>query len=128
MALTGVSASSVGILGIAGSLRAGSYNRMLLRATQEELPLGVAFELYDIAPLPFYNADVEALGDPEAVVALKTAIRAADALLISTPEYNHGIPGALKNALDWASRPHRKSSLDCKPIAIMGATAGRGST
>jgi chromate reductase len=84
--------------------------------------------LYDLEPIPFYNADVEARGDPEPVVAFKAAIRAADALLIATPEYNHGVPGVLKNALDWASRPHRASPLDCKPTALLGATAGRGST
>jgi chromate reductase, NAD(P)H dehydrogenase (quinone) len=116
------------VLGIAGSLRAGSYNRALLRAAQEEAPPGMEIQLYDIALLPFYNADVEAQGDPEPVASLKGAIRAADALLIATPEYNHGVPGALKNAVDWASRPHRTSVLACKPVAILGATAGRGST
>jgi chromate reductase len=116
------------ILGIAGSLRKGSYNRALLRAAQEEAPEGMAIVIYDIAPIPFYNADVEARGDPKPVAAFKTAMRAADAVLIATPEYNHGVPGVLKNALDWASRPHRSSPLDCKPVAVMGATAGRGST
>jgi chromate reductase, NAD(P)H dehydrogenase (quinone) len=116
------------ILGVAGSLRAGSFNRALLRAAQEERSPDLQVRLYDIAPIPFYNADVEARGDPEPVEAFKAEIRAADAVLISTPEYNHGIPGVLKNALDWASRPHRSSPLDCKPVAIMGATAGRGST
>jgi chromate reductase len=116
------------ILGIAGSLRAQSYNRALLRAAQEEAPAGMAIALYDIASIPFYNADVEAAGDPEPVAAFKTAIRGADGLLIATPVYNHGVPGVLKNAVDWASRPHRASPLDCKPVAIMGATAGRGST
>src|SRR5262249_16201815 len=110
--------SPLKVLGIAGSLRAGSYNRALLRAAQEEAPTGMVIQLYDITPIPFYNADVEAHGDPEAVVAFKTAIRAADALLFTTPEYNHGIPGVLKNAIDWASRPHRASALDCKPIAL----------
>ena len=120
--------ASLHVLGLAGSLRKGSYNRALLRAAQHEAPSGVEIEFYDIASIPFYNADVEAQGDPEPVVAFKTAIRAADALLIATPEYNHGVPGVLKNALDWASRPHRASPLDCKPVALMGATAGRGST
>jgi chromate reductase, NAD(P)H dehydrogenase (quinone) len=116
------------ILGIAGSLRAGSFNRALLRAAREEASSGIEIDLYDISSVPFYNADVEAVGDPEPVAVFKAAIRAADALLIATPEYNHGVPGVLKNALDWASRPHRASPLDCKPVAIMGATAGRGST
>ncbi|MGO8950648.1 MAG: NADPH-dependent FMN reductase [Ktedonobacterales bacterium] len=128
MAQTDFFSANVSILGIAGSLRAGSYNRGLVRAAQEEVPPGVEIQLYDIATVPFYNADVEAVGDPEPVVAFKQAIRGADALLISTPEYNHGIPGVLKNALDWASRPHGRSPLDCKPVAVMGATAGRGST
>jgi hypothetical protein len=113
------------ILGIAGSLCRGSYNRALLRAPQEGSPSGVDISLYDTAPLPFYNADVEAAGDPEPVRAFKEAMRDASALLIATPEYNHGVPGVLKNALDSASRPHRFSSLDCKPVAVMGATAGR---
>ena len=122
------SSSPVRVLGIAGSLRAGSYNRALLRAAQEEAPLGMEIQLYELASIPLYNADVEARGDPEPVVAFKAAIRAAEALLLATPEYNHGVPGVLKNAVDWASRPHRTSPLDCKPVAIMGATAGRGST
>lgn len=121
-------AHPVRVLGIAGSLRGGSYNRALLRAAQEDMPPGMTIHIYDIAPIPFYNADVEAQGDPEAVAAFKATIRTADALLIATPEYNHGVPGVLKNAIDWASRPHRASPLDCKPIAILGATAGRGST
>ena len=116
------------ILGIAGSLRAGSFNRALLRAAREEAPSSIEIDLYDISAVPFYNADVEAVGDPDPVAVFKAAIRAADALLIATPEYNHGVPGVLKNALDWASRPHRASPLDCKPVAIMGATAGRDST
>jgi chromate reductase len=132
MAMTTADVSSVPtplrVLGLAGSLRAGSYNRALLRAAQEEAPDGMEIQIYDIATVPFYNADVEAVGDPAPVVAFKTAIRAADALLIATPEYNHGIPGVLKNALDWASRPHRAAPLECKPVAVMGATAGRGST
>ena len=138
MAMTSAGASSVPspssapsalrIVGIAGSLRVGSYNRALLHAAQEEAPPGVEIELYDVAPVPFFNADVEARGDPKPVAAFKTAIRTAGGLLIATPEYNHGVPGVLKNALDWASRPHRASPLDCKPVAIMGATAGRGST
>src|SRR5260370_15872126 len=82
----------------------------------------------DIAPIPFYNADVEARGDPEPVAACKPAIRAADALLIATPEYNHGVPAVLYNAIDWASRPHRTPPLDCNSVALMGATAGRGPT
>ena len=116
------------ILGIAGSLREGSYNRSLLRAARELLPADVELAEFDIRGLPFYDGDVEAAGDPEPVVALKDAIREADALLIATPEYNRGVPGALKNAVDWASRPPLSSPLTGKPVAIIGASTGRGGT
>jgi chromate reductase len=116
------------ILGIAGSLREGSYNRALLRAARELVPEGVGLDELDIRGLPFYDGDVEAAGDPEPVVALKQAIHNADALLIATPEYNRGIPGVLKNAIDWASRPPLASPLTAKPVAIMGASTGRGGT
>jgi chromate reductase, NAD(P)H dehydrogenase (quinone) len=116
------------VLGIAGSLRAGSYNRALLRAAQELATAGMEITTFDLAPIPLYNGDVEAKGDPEPVAALKAAIREADALLIVTPEYNFGVPGVLKNAIDWASRPPRGSVLQGKPAAIMGATPGMGGT
>ena len=116
------------ILGIAGSLREASYNRALLRAALELLPAGVELEELDLRGLPFYDGDLEAAGDPKPVVSLKQAIREADALLIATPEYNRGIPGALKNAIDWASRPPLASPLTSKPVAIMGASTGRGGT
>jgi chromate reductase len=118
----------VKILGIAGSLRKASYNRALLRAARELLPATVELEELDLRGLPFYDGDLEAAGDPEPVAALKHAIREADALLIATPEYNRGIPGALKNAIDWASRPPLASPLAGKPVAIMGASTGRGGT
>jgi chromate reductase len=116
------------VLGIAGSLREGSYNRGLLRAAQELAPAGVEIELYEIGDLPFYNGDVEAAGPPEVVRRLREAIGAADALLLATPEYNRGTSGVLKNAIDWASRPPRQSVLDGKPVAIMGATTGISGT
>jgi chromate reductase, NAD(P)H dehydrogenase (quinone) len=116
------------LLGIAGSLRKGSYNRSLLRATRELLPDGVEIVEFEIGALPFYDGDVEAAGDPEPVVALKDAIREADALLIATPEYNRGVPGVLKNAVDWASRPPLGSPLTGKPVALIGASTGRGGT
>jgi chromate reductase, NAD(P)H dehydrogenase (quinone) len=116
------------ILGIAGSLRESSYNRALLRAARELLPEGVELVEQDIGSLPFYDGDVEAAGDPEAVVRFKQAIREADAILIATPEYNRGVPGVLKNAIDWASRPPLGSPLTGKPVAIMGASTGRGGT
>jgi chromate reductase len=115
-------------LGIAGSLRRGSYNRGLIRAAIELAPAGARVIPYDLIDLPLYNGDVEAEGDPEPVAAFKRAIAAADALLIASPEYNHCIPGVLKNAIDWASRPARASVLTGKPVAIMGASTGRGGT
>jgi chromate reductase, NAD(P)H dehydrogenase (quinone) len=118
----------VRILGIAGSLREGSYNRSLLRAARELLPADVELVEHDIAALPFYDGDVEAAGDPGPVVRFKEAILDADALLIATPEYNRGVPGVLKNAIDWASRPPLGSPLTGKPVAIMGASTGRGGT
>lgn len=119
---------SLCVLGFAGSLRAGSYNRALLRAAQDLAPAGMAITSFDLAPIPLYNADVEAAGDPAPVAAFKTAISAADALLIVTPEYNYGVPGVLKNALDWASRPPKGSPLENKPTAILGASQGSGGT
>ena len=115
-------------LGIAGSLRRGSYNRGLIRAAIELAPAGARVIPYDLIDLPLYNGDVEAEGDPEPVAAFKKAIAKADALLIASPEYNHCIPGVLKNAIDWASRPARASVLTGKPVAIMGASTGRGGT
>jgi chromate reductase, NAD(P)H dehydrogenase (quinone) len=96
----------VKVCGIAGSLRRSSYNRSLLRAAVELAPEGMSIAIFDrVGEIPLYNADVEAVEDPEAVPAPKDAIREADALLIATPEYNYGIPGVLKSAIDWASRP-----------------------
>jgi chromate reductase len=113
------------VCGIAGALRAGSYNKALLRAAQELAPAGMEIRTFErLREIPPYDADVEAKGDPEPVAALKHAIREADALLIATPEYNYGVPGALKNAIDWASRPPGKSPLNRKPAAIMGASPG----
>jgi chromate reductase len=111
------------VLGIAGSLRKDSYNRMALLAAQKLAPEGMQITVADLAPIPFYNEDVRTAGEPEAVTALKAQVRAADALLIVTPEYNFSIPGVLKNALDWMSRPP-EPPFDGKPVAIMGATTG----
>lgn len=119
---------SLTFLGIAGSLRRASYNRGLIRAASEATPAGIQVVLYDLAEIPLFDADVEAEGDPPAVAKFKGAIAAADALLIATPEYNHCVPGVLKNAIDWASRPARRSVLTGKPVAIMGASTGRGGT
>jgi chromate reductase len=116
------------IVGFAGSLRRASYNRGLIRAATELAPTGIVVEAFDLTDLPLYNQDVEDAGEPAAVVAFKRAMARADALLVATPEYNHGIPGVLKNAIDWASRPHVTSPLRDKSVAVMGASPGRGST
>ena len=115
---------SLKVLGFAGSLRLASYNRALLRAAQERAPDGMVIEVFDLAPVPLYNGDVEAQGDPPGVAALKAAIRAADAVLMVTPEYNHGVPAVMKNAVDWASRPAREAPLGGKPVGIIGASPG----
>jgi chromate reductase len=116
------------VVGIAGSLRRGSFNRGLLRAAVHVAPPGMRLAVHDLADLPMFNADVEALGDPDPVRRFKEAIATADALLIATPEYNRCVPGVLKNAIDWASRPARQSVLTNKPVAIMGASTGGGGT
>jgi chromate reductase len=119
---------ALSFLGIAGSLRQGSYNRGLIRAAVEVAPAGTSVVSYDLAEIPMFNADIEAGGDPPAVADFKRAIAAADALLIATPEYNHCVPGVLKNAIDWASRPARQSALTGKPVAIMGASTSPSGT
>src|SRR5262245_35023438 len=116
------------VTAIAGSLREASFNRALLRAAVELQPETMAIEIFDLEGLPLYNEDLEQRGDPERVAALKEAIAAADALLIACPEYNFGISGPLKNAIDWASRPPGKSNLIGKPAAIIGASPGPGAT
>ena len=116
------------ILGISGSLRERSYNTALLQAAAELAPPDVEFELFDLSAIPLYNDDVESVGDPEPVAELREAVARADALLIATPEYNRGTSGVLKNALDWLSRPALASVLRWKPVAIMGASSGRGGT
>lgn len=112
------------ILGVAGSLRAGSLNRALLRAAVELAPPGLAIETFDLKAVPLYDGDVEAAGDPPGVAAFKAAIAEADGVLFVTPEYNHGVPGVMKNAVDWASRPPRTAPLGGKPVALMGASPG----
>jgi len=116
--------ADVKVLGFAGSLRQGSYNRALLRAAVQRAPAGMRIDPFDISVIPLYNGDVEAAGEPEGVAAFKAAIRAADAVLMVTPEYNHGVPGVMKNAVDWASRPPRNSALYAKPVGIIGASPG----
>ena len=115
------------VLGISGSLRKASFNSGLLRAAQEVSPEHMEITIFDIKDLPFFNSDVEALGDPASVQSLKTAIRDADAVLFATPEYNWGTSGALKNAIDWASRDGEERSLMGKPVTLIGA-GGRAGT
>ncbi|PYQ19004.1 MAG: hypothetical protein DMF79_13600, partial [Acidobacteria bacterium] len=93
------------VLGVAGSLRKASYNRSLLHAARDLAPPGMSLRTFELDAIPLYNADVEVVGDPGPVAAFKQAVREADALLVATPEYNYGVPGVLKNAIDWASRP-----------------------
>jgi len=116
-------ATPLQILGLSGSLRKKSYNTAALRAARQFLPDGMAMEIFDLAPIPIYNEDVREQGFPEPVQALRNRIAAADAMLIVSPEYNYSIPGPLKNAIDWVSRPPNQP-FDGKPIAIMGATPG----
>jgi chromate reductase len=112
------------ILGIAGSLRAGSLNDQLLRLSAEELPAGVSLDVYDgLAEIPPYDQDLDDL-QPDAVDRLKQAIADADAVLVATPEFNGSIPGHLKNAFDWVSRPRDESPIRSKPVAVIGASTG----
>lgn len=117
-------ASVIKVLGFAGSLRRASFNRALLSAAQAQAPEGMAITTFDLAAVPLYNGDVEAEGDPEGVTAFKQAIREADAVLMVTPEYNHGVPGVMKNAIDWASRPPQSAPLARKPVGVIGASPG----
>jgi chromate reductase, NAD(P)H dehydrogenase (quinone) len=113
------------ILGISGSLRRDSYNTKLLHAVEELLPDGVELEVYEeLKSVPPYDEDDETDGSPAAAVHLRDAIAHADAVLFATPEYNGSVPGQLKNAVDWASRPHRVSALWGKPVAVVGASTG----
>lgn len=114
-------ADQISILGIAGSLRKDSYNKAALRAAQQLCPQGAKLEVCDIAGLPLFNQDDERNPDPK-VQDFKQRIRAADAILISTPEYNYSIPGVLKNAIDCASRPYGDSAWAGKPVALMSAS------
>lgn len=112
------------VLGLSGSLRQGSYNRMALRAAQKLAPAGMTIETFDrLGEIPPYDEDVKQQGFPPAVQELRERIKAADALLIVTPEYNYSVPGVLKNAIDWASRPPEQPFAD-KPLALLSASPG----
>lgn len=111
------------VLGLSGSLRAGSFNTALLRAARELAPPGMSIDIFDIASIPFYNDDVRLAGYPDEVVEFREAVRAADGVLIASPEYNRSVPGVLKNAIDWASR-RPDQPFAGKPMAIMGVSNG----
>jgi chromate reductase, NAD(P)H dehydrogenase (quinone) len=118
------------ILAICGSLRQGSFNKAALRAAIEEKPPGMTIETADIGSIPLYNEDVRALGFPPPVERLRGQIAAADALLFVTPEYNYSMPGVLKNAIDWLSRPSDeiRTVFGGRPVAVIGATLGQAGT
>ena len=116
--------SNVRILGIAGSLRKGSYNKKLIRVAQQMVPSGATMEVFDLIGIPPFSEDDEK-SPPQKVTDFKKAIRAADAILFATPEYNYSIPGVLKNAIDWASRPYGDSAWIGKSAAVVGASIGR---
>ena len=119
--------SEVKILGIAGSLRKASFNRALLNNAQHLLPSGAKLEIFDLNGIPVFSEDDEK-NVPARVTEFKQKIRASDAILFATPEYNYSIPGGLKNAIDWASRPYGDSAWLGKPAAIVGASVGRMGT
>ncbi len=115
--------SKIKILGVLGSLRKASYNLSALKAAQKLVPVDAEIEIFDLHGIPPFNEDEERT-PPERVVEFKKKIREAGAILFATPEYNYSIPGVLKNAIDWASRPYGDSAWNGKPAAIMGASAG----
>ena len=123
-----MTATGIRVIGIVGSLRAKSYNGWLLRAATELAPPEMTIAAVGLAGIPLYDQDLEAQGDPAPVAALRAALRAADAVLIASPEYNYGVPGVLKNAIDWISRPPGNAPLHKKPVAIMGAGPGGSGT
>jgi len=115
--------AKISILGFAGSIRKDSYNRAILRAAAGLVPANAELSIFDLEGIPPFNQDLEK-EPPEKVKDFKAKIRAAEAILISTPEYNYSIPGVLKNAIDWASRPYGDNVLEGKPVAVMGASIG----
>ena len=118
-------ADQLKILGIAGSLRKASYNRGALRAAQQLCPEGATLEVFELDGIPPFNQDEEK-NPPQKVIEFKQKIRSADAILFVTPEYNYGLPGVLKNAIDWASRPYGDNAWNGKPCALMSAAMSMG--
>ena len=115
---------NITVVGIVGSLRKNSYNRSLMNAVKELAPEGITLEIFEIGDVPLFNQDREAAEYPKEVQALKDKIKAADGIVIATPEYNRSIPGVLKNVIDWTSRPSVTNPWSRKPVATMGATGG----
>jgi chromate reductase, NAD(P)H dehydrogenase (quinone) len=115
-------ATPIKIAGISGSLRKDSYNTKLIRAAGEMAPEGVQVQLITLHDIPLFNTDVEAQGWPQPVVKLRAELNDADAVLFATPEYNYSVPGLLKNAIDWLSRPEGSAPVNGKPVAIIGAS------
>ncbi len=115
---------TLNVLGLSGSLRQGSLNTALLSAAQELAPEGMAIRIRSLTAIPLYNEEIRQAGLPESVIALRKAIGDSDAVIVATPEYNYSIPGVLKNAIDWVSRPPDQP-FDAKPLAIMGASPAR---
>ena len=118
-----MSKDAITILGFAGSLRKDSYNKALLSAALEMVPGGATLDVFDLDGIPPFNQDQENT-PPVRVKEFKAKIRSADAILVATPEYNYSVPGVLKNAMDWASRPYGDNAFDGKPVAVMGASVG----
>jgi chromate reductase len=116
-------ASEIKVLGIAGSLRKASFNKAALKVAQGLVPAGASLEIFDLPDVPGFNQDQEK-NPPVQITTLKSRIRASDAILFVTPEYNYSIPGVLKNTIDWASRPFGESAWKGKPAAVMGASIG----
>jgi len=123
MMITLIMSKPIIILGFAGSLRKVSYNKALLHAASELVPKDAKLEIFDLEGIPLFNQDLEDR-IPQKVKEFKAKIRAADALLIATPEHNYSVPGVLKNAIDWASRPYDDNSFEGKPVAVMSASPG----
>jgi chromate reductase, NAD(P)H dehydrogenase (quinone) len=113
----------ISILGFAGSLRAGSYNKALLNIAREMTPVDSSLDIFDLEGIPLFNQDQETQ-PPDRVRLFKNKIKAADAILVASPEHNYSIPGVLKNAVDWASRPFGDNSFEGKPVAVMSASIG----
>lgn len=116
-------ADKISILGFAGSLRSGSFNKAILHAAGEMVPKGMELGIFDLEGIPPFNQDMEK-EPPINIKEFKRKIRAADGILIATPEYNYSVPGVLKNAIDWASRPYGDNAFQDKPVGVMGASIG----